>query len=255
MSQEDADRPGQTSRLNSEQRFTLAIPGLGAFDMRLASREIPYYAVPSHYKTLQDVIPWRILVKFGEPAPRLTIGLDIYADIVLGRGAGGPDSPDIDLTNLDALDLGVSRRHAMIRPTQNRMYLIDLSSTNGSFVNAVPVGRGMAQVLRHGDAISLARLSFIIEITSSPAIFQGRQPGEVTPSKPLREEATDIFMTPPRRQDTIPEPQPSQGRVVRLAPPSAPSGPATRRIPEELLPPAETGRDQGTPQKRSEEEG
>ena len=88
MSQDDPNRPGQTSKLSAEQRLTLAIPGLGSFDMRFAARDIPYYPVPSNYTMVQDIIPWRVLIKIGDPAPRMTVGLDIYADIVLGRGAG-----------------------------------------------------------------------------------------------------------------------------------------------------------------------
>ena len=231
MSQDDPNRLiGQTSKLSAEQRLTLAIPGLGSFDMRFASRDIPYYPVPSNYTMVQDIIPWRILVKIGEPAPRMIVGLDIYADIVLGRGAGSTDSPDIDLSNLDALDLGVSRRHAMIRPTRNRLYLIDLNSTNGSYVNAVPVGKGMAQVLRHGDAVALSRLSFVIEIVSSPAISEGR---EASRRPVAREEASDVFMTPVRHPDDDNSEQPRpEGGKVRLAPPSAAAGPATRPIPD-----------------------
>lgn len=230
MSEDDSDRPGQTSKLSAEQRLTLAIPGLGSFDMRFSARDIPYYPVPSNYTMVQDIIPWRVLVKIGEPAPRMTVGLDIYADITLGRGAGSSDSPDIDLSNLDALELGVSRRHAMLRPTRNRLYLIDLNSTNGSYVNAVPVGKGMAQVLRHGDTVSLSRLSFVIEIVSSPTISAGR---ELSRLSGAREEASDIFMTPTKDPDDISDQlQPGgQGQKVRLSPPGAPVGPPTRPIP------------------------
>ncbi|MBN1429632.1 MAG: FHA domain-containing protein [Anaerolineae bacterium] len=196
---------------------------------------------------VQDIVPWRILVKFGEPSPRLTVGLDIYADVILGRGVGGPGSPDIDLTNLDALDLGVSRRHAMIRPTPKRLYLIDLSSTNGSYVNAVPVGRGMAQVLRHGDSVALSRLSFIIEIISSPAISQGR-PMSVPQHRP-EPKGEDVFMSPSYHSDDKPTPQPEKGHGVRLAPPSAPSGPATRPMPIEHKSPSDPATDdQKTPE-------
>ncbi|MBN1313220.1 MAG: FHA domain-containing protein [Anaerolineae bacterium] len=166
----------------------------------------------------------------------------------MGRGAGSPDSPDIDLTNLDALDLGVSRRHAMIRPTPKRLYLIDLNSTNGSFVNAVPVGRGMAQMLRHGDAVALSRLSFIIEIISSPAIIQGRLPGQSERRPEHAGEATDVFMSPAYYPDDSPKPQPAPERGVRLAPPSAPSGPATRPMsPEEDLSSYSDSDDQSAP--------
>jgi hypothetical protein len=113
------------------------------------------------------------------------VGLDIYGDVILGRGADVPGSPDIDLSNLNAEQVGVSRRHALIRPGRSKLYLIDLGSTNGTYVNGVPVSKGMAQVLRGNDSISLAGLSMVIEIIKSPTDFNdipSEETAEITPS-------------------------------------------------------------------------
>jgi hypothetical protein len=37
--------------------------------------------------------------------------------VVFGRGGDGPDAPDLDMSALGAHNLGVSRRHALLRPT------------------------------------------------------------------------------------------------------------------------------------------
>lgn len=164
----DDEKPGVTGRLNLDQRRTVVVPALGSFDSRFASRDLVFHSVPYNYVSIPNPTLWRVILKFGAPAPRTTVGLDIYSDITIGRGIDAPDSPDIDLTNLNALEQGVSRRHAMLRPTLHKLFVIDLNSTNGTYVNAIPVSRGMAQVLRSHDAVSLAGLSFVVEIMSSP---------------------------------------------------------------------------------------
>lgn len=72
--------------------------------------------------------------KFYLSKARLTIGRDKHNNIVLNN-------------------LGVSRTHAqIIRRRNNRFFLRDLESTNGSFVNGQPVKE---KVLKDGDIITL----------------------------------------------------------------------------------------------------
>lgn len=180
MSDYNFEKPTVTGKLDAEQREAVVIPGLGGFGSRFPTRDMIYHPVPYNYSTIQNPTAWRIQVKFGAPAPRLVVGLDIYGDTILGRGAHGPQSPDVDLSNLNALELGVSRRHALLRPTYTQLFVIDLESTNGTYVNAIPVGRGMARVIRTNDTIALAGLNFVVEIISSPKNYP---PGIAT--KPL----------------------------------------------------------------------
>lgn len=168
MTTQKPERPSVTNKLNPDQRHVIIVPGLGSFGTRFALKEVTYHSVPHNYRSIQNPAVWRILLKFGEPAPRIVVGLDIYGDVALGRGSEGPRSPDIDFSNLNAQKLGVSRRHALLRPTPNKLFLIDLDSTNGTYVNAIPVGKGMAQMLKHGDTVALSGLNFVVEIANSP---------------------------------------------------------------------------------------
>src|SRR5689334_24748553 len=102
MSSDQPVRRGATGRLNLDDRHTLVIPALGSFDPRVAARDATFYPVPSTYRTIPNPPVWRALLKFSGKGPRVLAGLDIYGDIVIGRGSGAPDSPDIDLTNLNA---------------------------------------------------------------------------------------------------------------------------------------------------------
>jgi hypothetical protein len=222
---EQPKRPIVTGKLDANQKRAIIVPALGSFGTRFSSTEVIYHPVPYNYKIIQDPTPWRVLLKFGAPAPRIVVGLDIYGDVIIGRGSDGPQSPDIDLSNLDALALGVSRRHALLRPTQNKLFLIDLDSTNGSYVNAIPVGRGMAQVLKGGDTVALAGLNFVVEIVRAPQRSQeveeeekeekSEQPkttlkvGEEAPPKEKEKESTASLPLPrmarPRQgKDTLP---------------------------------------------------
>jgi hypothetical protein len=51
---------------------------------------------------------------------------------------GGP-TPDIDLHPLGGSAQGVSRRHAVLRFANGQWNILDLASTNGTFLNDVPV--------------------------------------------------------------------------------------------------------------------
>lgn len=191
MSPTQPDRPIVTGPLEPVDRQALVIPGLGRFTSRFSTKDlnIEYHPVPYNYQTIQRPVTWRIQLRVGAPAPRLVVGLDVYSDVVLGRGSYGLHCPDIDFTNLNALELGVSRRHALLRPTLTQLFLIDLESTNGTFVNAVSVGQGMAQVVRSGDTIALGGLNFTIVVLHSPKNFQ---PEVATkPLKDLQAEAAE----------------------------------------------------------------
>jgi len=59
---------------------------------------------------------------------------------------------------------GMSRHHAQIRAVHGHFYLMDLSSTNGTYLN----GRRVAEsILKHGDIITLGPVQFVFR----------RQPG------------------------------------------------------------------------------
>jgi hypothetical protein len=180
MPTKDQKKNRSTSKLDAEERQTLIIPALGTFDTRFNVEHIVYHPVPSTYKLMGNAPVWRIMLKFGGADQKVVVGLDIYGDTVFGRGADEVESPDIDLTNLGALERGVSRRHALLRPTPNKLYLIDLESTNGTFVNAIQVSRGMAQTVRNHDGVAFAGLTCVAEIVSSPA--QSSTAPEVDPN-------------------------------------------------------------------------
>jgi hypothetical protein len=135
-----------------------------------------YQKVPRELAEIADrhkiaMWQWRIELhglKPGEPP----LGYDIFGNVIIGRAVDGSEA-DIDLEPYDALAKGVSRQHAMIRPTKQRLFLIDLSSTNGVRHNEIPTGPGMAVTLRNGDIVTLGDLTFEIQIIGQPDANDG----------------------------------------------------------------------------------
>lgn len=61
--------------------------------------------------------------------------LHIDKELIIGREEGETSETFLDLSELDSFNMGVSRRHAVIRRVETGYEVIDLSSTNGSWLN------------------------------------------------------------------------------------------------------------------------
>jgi hypothetical protein len=80
-------------------------------------------------------------------------------EFTLGRVADGqPIMPDVDLTPFNAYANGVSRLHAILKLAENRIVIMDLGSSNGTYLNGVRLAPHKETILAHGDVISLGKL-------------------------------------------------------------------------------------------------
>lgn len=88
-----------------------------------------------------------------------TFVLSGRSEYCLGRVAKGqPILPDFDLTEFDAYAKGVSRLHAAIKVTPQRIVIMDLRSANGTRVNGQKIVPNVDYPLKHGDIIALGKL-------------------------------------------------------------------------------------------------
>jgi serine/threonine protein kinase/limonene-1,2-epoxide hydrolase len=62
----------------------------------------------------------------------------------------------------------VSPHHAEIRLDRQGYSIIDLSSTNGTFVNSQPLNREMQHLLKHGDRIQIGNAQLLFEMNAAP---------------------------------------------------------------------------------------
>jgi len=97
---------------------------------------------------------WRIIFQsLGEKSS--TIGVDVREPTIIGRSHASDleDMPGLDLSKHSAQRSGVSRQHASLVPTNEALYLVDLDSRNGTWMNGRFVEPGKRYALSPGDRV------------------------------------------------------------------------------------------------------
>jgi len=135
-----------------------------------------------------ETVPARVVVKRG-PNPEQEYTLT-PSEITLGRSS---------INFLAVADPEVSRRHACIRHEDNRYYIEDIGSTNGTFVNGRRITGKIA--LKNGDEFRLG------ETITFQFIDVGEQEHPVT-SPPIIDSTAlaTVLELPPDLMGQIPEP-------------------------------------------------
>jgi pSer/pThr/pTyr-binding forkhead associated (FHA) protein len=108
-----------------------------------------------------------ITLRTGD-ASGVVMRIKVLADIAMGVARPPHPVPDLDMGALQAAEKGVSRRHAILRPGLDYLYLIPLQSTNGTRINGRMIPTGMTVALHHGDVISLGALHLALGIEAAP---------------------------------------------------------------------------------------
>lgn len=89
--------------------------------------------------------------------------IHIEGRVTIGRGAlEGSGNLHIDLNPYGGQGHGVSRWHAALYRTQRTVSLVDLGSTNGTFINGTKLVPHQPRLLREGDEVRLAGMRFHI---------------------------------------------------------------------------------------------
>ena len=129
--------------------------------------DIHYSSFPhaSDSSEAQNNPVWRVILEVTDD-PIQQIGLDINDEVILGRGGGLPGL--FDLIPYGANNLGVSRRHLMLRPTPNKLFAIELGSTNGTVRNGRSMGYNTPYSLMSGDVLVLGQLGITVHIVDRP---------------------------------------------------------------------------------------
>jgi hypothetical protein len=96
---------------------------------------------------------------FGTSTP---IAVANDKEFILGREAGEGSEKIVDLTNRDGFAMGVSRRHAMIRAVENGYVLIDLNSSNGTWLNGQILIPTIVNELPNASNIQLGYLKLVV---------------------------------------------------------------------------------------------
>ncbi len=80
--------------------------------------------------------------------------------IIIGRlgTLPGDPNPDVNLNAFDAQDYGVSRQHILITRERDIVYIADLGSSNGTYLNGRGIPPNTKRILRNGDELHLGHL-------------------------------------------------------------------------------------------------
>jgi hypothetical protein len=93
------------------------------------------------------------------------IELPLSKEVVLGRlDPSRAIFPDVDLTSDEGIDKGVSRRHARISRREDQVFIEDLNSLNGTFLNATRLVPEVPYPIKDGDQIQLGKLVVTVNL-------------------------------------------------------------------------------------------
>ncbi len=98
-----------------------------------------------------------VILKLKESETEFTLAP--ITRVVIGRvDNNSPKKPDIDLSKHGALEKGVSRVHAAIERSEDTLLLVDMGSSNGTYLNGQRLTPNQPRILRDGDEIRFGRL-------------------------------------------------------------------------------------------------
>lgn len=90
--------------------------------------------------------------------------ISLKGKLVIGRYDTETDTtPDVSLDNYAAAEMGVSRRHALITAEDDGLKVMDLNSSNFTYINGQKLIAHQSRILRDGDELRLGRL--ILRVT------------------------------------------------------------------------------------------
>jgi hypothetical protein len=97
-------------------------------------------------------------------------GRDLEVPLTKGVNIGRLDPanasfPEVDLTSDGGLEKGISRRHAKITRQGTEVFIEDLGSLNGTFLNRKKLTPYLPQVLKSGDELQLGKIILRVSFT------------------------------------------------------------------------------------------
>ncbi|MBN2044315.1 MAG: FHA domain-containing protein [Anaerolineales bacterium] len=103
------------------------------------------------------------ILMVGSKTASLNRGYRIINQAVVGRDDGSKNV-DIDLTQFGPEVKGVSRRHAEFKVSGNKLYVVDLQSSNGTYLRGRRLEAGQAIEVPSGSVLSFGALHVQVQI-------------------------------------------------------------------------------------------
>ncbi len=118
---------------------------------------------------LHEPLPWVIEMRVVGTAA--TLQVQVHETMMIGRA--DPQKgviPAVDLSAHNGQGLGVSRQHAVILVKDNRIYIKDLGSVNGTRLNGAAIAPQGEYRLRHGDELTIGQIKLQVRFMVVPTI-------------------------------------------------------------------------------------
>lgn len=131
--------------------------GTQTIDSTLLKKDTLAGSVPAEKKALNEDLLSAYTLQLLEMGQLLPLtGRNEYT---MGRvSKGQPVMPDIDLTDYQAYENGVSRIHAVLKQKNGQIFVMDLGSSNGTYLNGMRLIPEQEYPLSNGSILSLGKL-------------------------------------------------------------------------------------------------
>jgi pSer/pThr/pTyr-binding forkhead associated (FHA) protein len=108
--------------------------------------------------------PLSIKLTIPESGPNVEVPLT--KEVTIGRlDPASASFPNVDLTSDEALDKGISRYYAKITRRGREVFIEDLGSMNGTYVNRKKLIPYLPEALRNGDQLHMGKLLLRVSFT------------------------------------------------------------------------------------------
>jgi len=97
-------------------------------------------------------------ITFMVPSSRNRYTLVLHDQIKIGRVTGEASENNLDLSEDNGTELGVSRNHAMLQWSNQGIIIMDIGSTNGTFLNNHHLPAHKPYPLQSGDELRFGEL-------------------------------------------------------------------------------------------------
>jgi len=118
---------------------------------------------------LHEPMPW--VIEFRVVGTAATLQIQVHENMMIGRA--DPQKgviPAVDLSPHNGQGLGVSRQHAIILVKDNRIFIKDLGSVNGTRLNGSALAPQNEYRLRHGDELTIGQIKLQVRFIVVPTI-------------------------------------------------------------------------------------
>jgi two-component system phosphate regulon response regulator PhoB len=128
---------------------------------------------------LDDALPW--VIEFRVVGTARTIQVQVHEAMLIGRSDPHRGIyPHVDLDPHGAQSSGVSRQHAAILVKNNRIYVKDLGSVNGTRLNSYSLVPQHEYRLRHDDQLEIGQIKLQVRFLVVPTTDISPAEGDTT---------------------------------------------------------------------------